>query len=300
MNPEAPVHSENYGTERDISNCPFFLKTGSCRFGDRCLFFLTLGCATIIQCWTAGKQQTNVSEFSALVHICEYRCSRKHVYPAVSPTLMIRSMFKTFGMEESRRDDYDIDACLEHSEEELYESFLEFYHDVLPEFKSVGKVLQFKVGQAWHLIMLIYRTPNSSTSEFNSPQTLIRCSVPFRSAAIMNHTWEETFMFSLKRKPSNCCKALSNLSSVWTGLMCFCVFREEQCKEAFIKFNGRWYAGRQLHCEMCPVTRWKNAICGQLLLLHYTWAPCTAHALVFTTFPMFSGPLRSVWQTEVS
>lgn len=58
---------------------------------------------------------------------------------------MIRSMFKTFGMEEARRDDYDIDACLEHSEEELYESFLDFYHDVLPEFKSVGKVLQFKV-----------------------------------------------------------------------------------------------------------------------------------------------------------
>ena len=42
-----------------------------------------------------------------------------------------------------------------------------------------------------------------------------------------------------------------------------CLFREEQCTEAFIKFNGRWYAGRQLHCELCPVTRWKNAICGE-------------------------------------
>lgn len=58
---------------------------------------------------------------------------------------MIRGMFRTFGMEESRRDDYDIDAWLEHSEEELQESFLEFYHDVLPELKSVGKVVQFKV-----------------------------------------------------------------------------------------------------------------------------------------------------------
>lgn len=75
----------------------------------------------------------------------ESRCSRKHTYPETSPTLMIRGMFRTFGMEESRRDDYDIDACLEHSEEEMQESFLEFYHDVLPEFKSVGKVLQFKV-----------------------------------------------------------------------------------------------------------------------------------------------------------
>lgn len=58
---------------------------------------------------------------------------------------MIRGMFTTFGMEETRRDDYDIDAWLEHSEEELQESFLEFYYDVLPELRSVGTVVQFKV-----------------------------------------------------------------------------------------------------------------------------------------------------------
>lgn len=74
------------------------------------------------------------------------RCSRKHTYPTSSPTLMIRGMFRTFGMEESRRDDYDTDAWLEHSEEELQESFLEFYHDVLPELKNIGKVVQFKVS----------------------------------------------------------------------------------------------------------------------------------------------------------
>ncbi|KAG7247844.1 hypothetical protein CRUP_026091, partial [Coryphaenoides rupestris] len=36
---------------------------------------------------------------------------------------------------------------------------------------------------------------------------------------------------------------------------------EDQCMEAYQKFNGRWYAGKQLYCELCPVTRWKNAIC---------------------------------------
>lgn len=164
MNPEAPVsvNSENFGTERDVANCPFFLKTGACRFGDR--------------------------------------CSRKHIYPTSSPTLLVRGMFKTFGMEESRRDDYDMDACLEHSEEELLESFLEFYHDVLPEFKSVGKVVQFKV----------------------------------------------------------CCNHEPHLR----GNVYVQFETEEVCKEGFMKFNGRWYAGRQLQCEMCPVTRWKNAICG--------------------------------------
>uniref|UniRef100_A0A665VUB1 Zinc finger (CCCH type), RNA-binding motif and serine/arginine rich 2 n=1 Tax=Echeneis naucrates TaxID=173247 RepID=A0A665VUB1_ECHNA len=164
MNPEAPVKekSENFGTECSIANCPFFLKTGACRFGDR--------------------------------------CSRKHIYPTTSPTLMIRGMFTTYGMEQSRRDDYDIDASLEHSEEELQETFLDFYHDVLPEFKSVGRVLQFKVSCNYepHLRGNVY--------------------IQFET--------------------------------------------EEQCKEALIKFNGRWYAGRQLHCELCPVTRWKNAVCG--------------------------------------
>uniref|UniRef100_I3IUK3 Zinc finger CCCH-type, RNA binding motif and serine/arginine rich 2 n=1 Tax=Oreochromis niloticus TaxID=8128 RepID=I3IUK3_ORENI len=136
MNPEAPVtvSSENFGTERDVANCPFFLKTGACRFGDR--------------------------------------CSRKHTYPTTSPTLMIRGMFRTFGMEESRRDDYDIDACLEHSEEEMQESFLEFYHDVLPEFKSVGKVLQFKVSCNYepHLRGNVYVQENISFFESLSLQ----------------------------------------------------------------------------------------------------------------------------------
>ncbi|KAM9826074.1 U2 small nuclear ribonucleoprotein auxiliary factor 35 kDa subunit-related protein 2 [Syngnathus typhle] len=164
MNPEAPVtaKSENYGTERDVANCPFFLKTGSCRFGDR--------------------------------------CSRKHVYPSSSPTLMVRAMFITYGMEQSLRDDYDGDASLEHSEEDLHESFVEFYHDVLPEFRTIGKVVQFKVSCNYepHLRGNVY-------IQFDT---------------------------------------------------------EEQCREAYIKFNGRWYAGKQLQCDICPVTRWKNAICG--------------------------------------
>ncbi|KAJ7401522.1 hypothetical protein BTVI_95213 [Pitangus sulphuratus] len=105
-NPEPP---ENLGTEKDRANCPFYIKTGSCRFGDR--------------------------------------CSRKHNYPTSSKTLLIRGMFITFGMEQCRRDDYDTDASLEYSDEETYQQFLEFYEDVLPEFQNVGKVVQFKPVQ---------------------------------------------------------------------------------------------------------------------------------------------------------
>ena len=57
---------------------------------------------------------------------------------------MIRGMFVTYGMDQCHRDDYDTDASLEHSEEDLRDLFLEFYHDVLPEFQSLGRVVQFK------------------------------------------------------------------------------------------------------------------------------------------------------------
>nr|XP_023679686.1 U2 small nuclear ribonucleoprotein auxiliary factor 35 kDa subunit-related protein 2 isoform X2 [Paramormyrops kingsleyae]XP_023679687.1 U2 small nuclear ribonucleoprotein auxiliary factor 35 kDa subunit-related protein 2 isoform X2 [Paramormyrops kingsleyae]XP_023679688.1 U2 small nuclear ribonucleoprotein auxiliary factor 35 kDa subunit-related protein 2 isoform X2 [Paramormyrops kingsleyae] len=158
-NPEAPM---DYGTEKDRANCPFFLKTGACRFGER--------------------------------------CSRKHAHPTCSSTLMIRGMFVTFGMEQCRRDDYDTDASLEYSEEDVQQQFLEFFEDVLPEFKSAGKVVQFKVS--------------------------------------------------------------CNFEPHLRGNVYVQYDTEDQCKEAFLMFNGRWYAGKQLQCEFSPVTRWKTAICG--------------------------------------
>nr|XP_013807043.1 PREDICTED: U2 small nuclear ribonucleoprotein auxiliary factor 35 kDa subunit-related protein 2 [Apteryx mantelli mantelli] len=158
-NPEPP---ENIGTEKDRANCPFYIKTGSCRFGDR--------------------------------------CSRKHNYPTSSKTLLVRGMFLTFGMEQCRRDDYDTDASLEYSDEETYQQFLEFYEDVLPEFQNVGKVVQFKVSCNYE--------PHLRGNVYVQYQT------------------------------------------------------EKDCQAALALFSGRWYAGRQLHCEFCPVTRWKTAICG--------------------------------------
>ena len=30
-----------------------------------------------------------------------------------------------------------------------------------------------------------------------------------------------------------------------------------------MKFNGRFYAGKQISCQFCNVTNWKVAICGK-------------------------------------
>nr|CAG8447420.1 4007_t:CDS:10 [Entrophospora candida] len=35
-----------------------------------------------------------------------------------------------------------------------------------------------------------------------------------------------------------------------------------EAKKALESINGRWYAGKQLRYEFCPVTKWKPAICG--------------------------------------
>ncbi|KAK7448157.1 hypothetical protein BaRGS_00040134 [Batillaria attramentaria] len=111
-NPLAPAHyTGNTGSQqeiiRDINRCPFFAKTGACRFGDR--------------------------------------CSRVHVRPESSTILLIPGMFESFELRKSATDDYDTDMGLEYEDSELYHSFREFYSDVLPEFRSVGKVINFKV-----------------------------------------------------------------------------------------------------------------------------------------------------------
>ncbi|RHZ69689.1 hypothetical protein Glove_280g18 [Diversispora epigaea] len=38
--------------------------------------------------------------------------------------------------------------------------------------------------------------------------------------------------------------------------------KEVEAEQAMNSMKSRWYAGKQLVCEYCPVTRWKPAICG--------------------------------------
>uniref|UniRef100_A0A452FRT7 Uncharacterized protein n=1 Tax=Capra hircus TaxID=9925 RepID=A0A452FRT7_CAPHI len=190
QNPEPPM--ELRVMEKDRANCPFYSKTGACRFGDR--------------------------------------CSRKHNFPTSSPTLLIKSMFTTFGMEQCRRDDYDPDASLEYSEEETYQQFLDFYDDVLPEFKNVGKVIQFKVS--------------------------------------------------------------CNLEPHLRGNVYVQYQSEEECQAALSLFNGRWYAGRQLQCEFCPVTRWKMAICG---LFEIQQCPRGKHC---NFLHVFRNPNNEFWEAN--
>lgn len=41
-------------------------------------------------------------------------------------------------------------------------------------------------------------------------------------------------------------------------------FSEEDAQAAFVKMNGRWFAGKQLSCQFTSVNKWQPAICGKL------------------------------------
>nr|CAB3268064.1 ZF(C3H)-13 zinc finger protein [Phallusia mammillata] len=96
---------------------------------ERCFFYDTIGCCRF------GDE-----------------CTRRHKTARVSTTILIPGMFKTFGLDMTHRAKRgggkrgDIhDLGLEYSDDDMYDSFLEFSKDVLRELKKYGKLFQFKV-----------------------------------------------------------------------------------------------------------------------------------------------------------
>ncbi|KAG0727001.1 U2 small nuclear ribonucleoprotein auxiliary factor subunit-related protein 1 [Chionoecetes opilio] len=107
-NPEPPLgYSRRPVSPPRREPCPFFIKTGACRFG--------------------------------------VQCSRDHVYPERSTTVLLPNMYTHFGMEHLAMDEKDSDIALEYSESEIDQLFRDFFDDVLPEFQRCGQVVQFKV-----------------------------------------------------------------------------------------------------------------------------------------------------------
>ncbi|XP_073941641.1 uncharacterized protein [Choristoneura fumiferana] len=102
--PELLVSSE---TKPNHELCPFFYKTGCCRFGNQ--------------------------------------CSRNHQFPGISKVILAVNFFTHFGINNAIDNEYDTDAMLEYEYSETYKDFKDFFYDVLPEFEKFGQVIQFKV-----------------------------------------------------------------------------------------------------------------------------------------------------------
>ncbi|XP_075213508.1 uncharacterized protein LOC142319758 [Lycorma delicatula] len=97
----------NTETQPGHPECPFFSKTGACRFRDN--------------------------------------CSRNHIRPGISRVLLFSNFYEHFGIQSSLQHEYDTDVGLEYDDSETYYDFLEFYNDILPEFESCGPIRQLKV-----------------------------------------------------------------------------------------------------------------------------------------------------------
>ncbi|KAI4499429.1 hypothetical protein M0802_005325 [Mischocyttarus mexicanus] len=81
--------------------CPFFFKTGACRYGDT--------------------------------------CSRNHRRVCLSKVLLIPNFYSHFSLEKNSTE-YDTDIGLEFENSETRQHFREFYYDVVPELESYGRI----------------------------------------------------------------------------------------------------------------------------------------------------------------
>lgn len=110
----------NTNTRPDQPPCPFFSKVAACRFRDN--------------------------------------CSRNHVRPGISDTLLIPGFYKNFELNMRYEREFDIDISLECDEKEAYEKFYEFFEDILVELKSYGQIIELNVcrNQEIHLLGNVY------------------------------------------------------------------------------------------------------------------------------------------------
>ncbi|XP_015176007.1 PREDICTED: U2 small nuclear ribonucleoprotein auxiliary factor 35 kDa subunit-related protein 1-like [Polistes dominula] len=86
--------------------CPFFSKTGACRYGDT--------------------------------------CSRNHRRVCLSKVLLIPNFYSHFSLEKNSME-YDTDIGLEFESSETRQHFREFYYDIVPELESYGRIKTLRI-----------------------------------------------------------------------------------------------------------------------------------------------------------
>lgn len=86
--------------------CPFFKKTGACRFKDT--------------------------------------CSRNHIRPGISNILLIPNFYSHYSLQQVENE-HGNDSLLEFETHELYNHFKDFFNDVVLEMEKYGTIRHFKV-----------------------------------------------------------------------------------------------------------------------------------------------------------
>ncbi|XP_039845297.1 zinc finger CCCH domain-containing protein 16-like isoform X3 [Panicum virgatum] len=95
------------------------------------------------------------------------RCSRVHFYPDKSSTLLMKNMYNSPGLA------LEQDEGLESTDEEIEQSYEEFYEDVHTEFLKFGELANFKVcrNESFHLrgnVYVHYKSLDSALLAYSS------------------------------------------------------------------------------------------------------------------------------------
>ncbi|XP_057653410.1 U2 small nuclear ribonucleoprotein auxiliary factor 35 kDa subunit-related protein 2 [Diorhabda carinulata] len=102
---DTPEHLKTtWETNPNKPLCPFFQKTSTCRFFDV--------------------------------------CSRNHVRPGISSTILIPNFFSHYSLEKTENE-HLTDSNLEFEKHETQDFYREFYNDVVPEIEKYGKIELF-------------------------------------------------------------------------------------------------------------------------------------------------------------
>lgn len=75
-----------------------------------------------------------------------YNCIWNHQRPKISKVLLIQSFFTNIYLDQNKSTEYGNDLTLEIDEIELYQSFKEFFIDVVQEFETFGSIKYFVVS----------------------------------------------------------------------------------------------------------------------------------------------------------
>jgi len=109
---------------------------------------------------TSTRPDQPLCPFFSKVAACRFRdnCSRNHIRPGISNTLLIPGFYKNFELNMRYEREFDIDIGLECDEKEAYEKFYEFFDDILVELRSYGQIIELNVcrNQEIHLMGNVY------------------------------------------------------------------------------------------------------------------------------------------------
>ena len=196
-----------FGTEEDKVNCPFYLKMGACRHGDR--------------------------------------CSRIHNRPILSQTILLQNMFLPPPQQ------YGQDGLpIPQDEDMLQDHFEEFYEDIFEELTNIGGDLeQLRVCEnlSDHLTGNVY----AKFREEEDAEKALKALMVARPAPPAPC-------------PARAARARTAGAGAGTGPRSPEVPRRAAARRSGARTpQGRFYAGRPILAQFCPVTDFKDARCRQ-------------------------------------